>query len=375
VSLRIAMVGLRAPGAEGGVESAVAELAPRLARRGHAVTVYCRGRYNPHGDAIVEGVRLVDAPTVYGRTTEAFVHTGLAAPRAALRHDVVHLHACGPALFTPLVRALGRPAVVTLHGLDWEREKWGGTARAVLRSGAGAAGASASAVIAVSEALRAWAAPRFRAPVHHVPNGVSEHVPAAWDGAAFPALSPGRYLLFLGRIVPEKGLDTLLRAAAQARLDVPIVITGGAAYTDAYAARLRREAPANVIFTGPRFGAEKRMLLTHARGFVFPSHVEGLPIALLEAMAAGLPVAASSIAPNAEALRGVPHASAPPGDVGAWARALEELATADPSARARCGEAGRARARAAFGWERVVDATEAIYVAAAGQRGGRGRGG
>jgi glycosyltransferase involved in cell wall biosynthesis len=364
--LRIAMVGLRAPwGTEGGVESAVSELAPRLAARGHHVTVYCRTRYNPYGNGVVDGVQLVDSPTVYGRSLEAFVHTALAAPRAARDHDVVHLHACGPALFTPLVRACGRPCVVTLHGLDWNRAKWGRIARAVLRGGAQAAGRSASSVIAVSEALRTWCASRFDVPVHRIPNGVSPHRHLHWDPAAFPGLTRGGYLLFLGRLVPEKGLDTLLEAVRG--LDVPLVVTGGSAYTDAYAARLRREAPPNVLFTGPRHGAEKRMLLSHARGFVFPSHVEGLPIALLEAMAAGLPVAASTIEPNAEALLGVPHWSAPAGDVQAWRVALRGLIAASDAERAEIAAGSRARVAATFGWDAVVEATEQVYRSAVGR--------
>lgn len=356
------MVGLRAPwGAEGGVESSVSELAPRLAATGIDMTVYCRSRYNPHGNAIREGVRLRDSPTVYGRGSEAFVHSALAVPRAAIHHDIVHIHACGPALFSGVPAWFGRRSVVTLHGMDWTRSKWGAGAKALLRAGVATAGTHADAIITVSAELRDWVAARYPAPVFHIPNGVPPHRPADWDAATFPMLEPGRFLLFIGRLVPEKEIETLLRAAARTHSNLKIVITGGATYTDQYQARLRAEAPSNVVFTGPRFGIEKRMLFSAARGFVLPSRVEGLPIALLEAMAAGLPTLVSDIAPNLEALGDIGGWRLRCGDIAAWARAFEEAEAADPRFLARIGEAGAVRARDTFGWDPVVERTLDIY--------------
>jgi glycosyltransferase involved in cell wall biosynthesis len=361
--LFVAMAGLRSPwGTEGGVEAHVAALAPRLVRRGAHVTVYCRERYNPHGNCYREGVRLADVPTVYSRSAEAFVHTAMAAPRACLRHDIVHLHACGPALFTPIARALGRRSVVTLHGRDWERDKWGATARAVLHTSARVGMRSANAVISVSADLAPWCTDAGATDVEAIPNGVEPHEPVAWDPAIFPMLQPGGYFLFLGRLVPEKGLDTLVAAAAAARLRFPVVITGGAAYTPGFVGRLRREAPEeHVVFTGARFGLEKRMLLSHARAFVFPSRLEGLPLALLEAMAAGLPLLASDIPANREVHGGLARWSLPVDDVPAWTRALREAAEASPESLARSGAPLRGRAEREFGWDRVADQTMAVY--------------
>ncbi|MFN7142396.1 MAG: glycosyltransferase family 4 protein, partial [Myxococcota bacterium] len=335
------MLGLRAPwGAEGGVEQAVGELAPRLVAAGIDVTVYCRGRYNPHGTGLRNGVRLVDTPTLYSRSLEALVHTGLAAPRASVRADLVHLHACGPALFSGVPRLVGRPTVVTLHGKDWEREKWGPAARAFLKSGAWVAGHAATEIVTVSRGLAEWCRAHFRCPVTHIPNGVAPHTPVAWEPSAFPELTPGGYHLFLGRLVPEKEIGTLLRAVAHAPPRLPVVITGGGSYTDAYVERLHAEAPPGVVFTGPRFGVEKAMLLTHARSFLFPSRVEGLPIALLEAMAAGLPTLASDIAPNLEVLGHIDGWRLPVGDEAAWSRALHEVEAADATRLAALGGAG-----------------------------------
>lgn len=358
--MKLAMVGLRSPwGCEGGVEAAVSELAPRLVRAGCEVTVYCRGRYNPHGNTIREGVRLVDTPTLYGRSTEALVHTALAVPRAALGHDLVHLHAAGPGLFAPVARMFGAPTVVTLHGEDWLRDKWGFVARTVLRAGAASALHGANRVISVSAELAE------RLGVEHVPNGVGEHVPHPWDDAIFPMLRPGAYHLFLGRLVPEKGLDALVDAVALAKPALPVVIVGGATYTDAWVERLRTRAGPGVVFTGAQYGLEKRMLLTHARDFVFPSRIEGLPVALLEAMAAGLPVLASEIGPNREVL-GSGGTWRRAGDVAGWADGLRELEGRSVASLREEGDAHRVRVHERFGWDAVVTETLRVYAAALG---------
>ncbi len=363
------MLGLRAPwGTEGGVEQAVGQLAPRLAADGVDVTVYCRARYNPFGSGVRHGVRLVDTPTLYRRSLEALVHTGLAAPRAARDADVVHLHACGPALFSGVPGLAGRSTVVTLHGKDWERDKWGPAARIFLRSGAWMAGHAATEIITVSRGLEAWCRAHYPAPVTHIPNGVAPHEPVPWEPSVFPTLRPGGYHLFLGRLVPEKDLDTLLAAVARARPRLPVVITGGGGYTDAYVDHLHRVAPPGVLFTGPRFGYDKAMLLTHARSFLFPSRVEGLPIALLEALAAGLPTLASEIAPNREVLGDVGGWRLPVGDIDAWSAALLAVEATSPERLAAIGAEGRARVEASFGWDAVVAATRRIYERARAAR-------
>lgn len=368
--LRVAMVGLRAPGAEGGVESVVAELGPRLVERGCDVTVTCRPRYNSHGTRW-KGLSLVDVPTIYTKHLESIVHTALSL-RVVLEggFDLVHIHAVGNALLSFLPRNVGVPTVVTVHALDWRREKWGRAAQTALRAGAWAAGRWPDSVIAVSEETAAWFQ-GSRAPVARIPNGVTEPVYAPLSDAGVDGLRPG-FALYLGRIVPEKNLETLIRAFAASRYPGELVITGGHGHAPEYLAKVARLAheiaPRRVRFTGSRFDRAKAALLRHAGVVAFPSHLEGLPLAMLEAMACGRTVLASDIPPHRELLHERCGVLLPMNDVGAWTSALE--AGAD-GRYAGAGACAAARAREQYGWDPIVERTIGVYRDVLASRSGR----
>ncbi|MEC8424844.1 MAG: glycosyltransferase family 4 protein, partial [Myxococcota bacterium] len=340
--LRIAMVGLRAPwGTEGGVEHAVGALAPRLADRGCAVTVYCRRRYNTLGPGIHRGVRLVDVDTVYSKHAEAFLHTALAAPRAALSADLVHVHATGPALFSWMPRLLRRKVVATVHGLDWKRQKWGLMARTVLRAGAWSAARWPDETIVVGQHLADAFATTYGRATTVVRNGVDPILRQPLDASGVEGLEPGRYLLYVGRLVPEKGLDRLFDAYAASGIDLPLVVTGGATHAEEYGAALEAKAPPGVRLTGPRHGSARDALLSHARAFVLPSLLEGFPLAPLEAMASGLPVMLSDIPPHRELLDEDLDGAAGwvvPDD--GWPDALRRVAAMEPDMLSVMGDVG-----------------------------------
>jgi glycosyltransferase involved in cell wall biosynthesis len=368
--LRVAMIGLRAPGAEGGVESVVAELGPRLVERGCEVTVTCRPRYNAHG-ARWKGLTLVDVPTVYTKHLEAIVHTALSM-RVVVEggFDLVHVHAIGNALLSFVPRNVGIPTVVTVHALDWRREKWGRVARASLRAGAWAAGRWPDAVIAVSEETASWFA-GSRAPVVRIPNGVTEPPHARLADAGVDGLTPG-FALYLGRIVPEKNLETLIRAFARARHPNELLITGGHGHAPEYLSHIARLAadiaPGRVRFTGSRFDRAKAALLRHAGVVAFPSHLEGLPLAMLEAMSCARTVLGSDIPPHRELLHDGCGVLLPMNDVDAWGTALHAS-----SAGQFAGYGARAAARAAdrYGWDPITERTIEVYRNVLAARSGR----
>lgn len=368
--LRVAMVGLRAPwGAEGGVEQSVAELAPRLAELGCEVTVFCRRRYNPLGPGEHQGVTLMDVGTVYTKHLEAIVHTAAALPRAIRRADVVHLHATGPALLSWLPLLAGKAVVVTVHGLDWQRDKWGAGASLALRAGAAAAARFPHQVIVVGQHLAEHYQQTYGRDTVCIPNGVGAIADPPLERADVPGLTPGRYLLYVGRIVPEKGLRHLIRAYRAAEVDHPLVVVGGSTYAEDYLAHLRAEAPDTVLFPGSRYGEARDALLRHAAAFVYPSRIEGLPLAPLEAMAARRPVFLSDIPPHREIL-GVAEQPAAgleragPGwrvPEAAWIDALRAAAALSDREREAVGAEAEAVVRTRFGWESVAKRTLEVY--------------
>jgi glycosyltransferase involved in cell wall biosynthesis len=252
---------------------------------------------------------------------------------------------------------LGKRTVVTVHGLDWQREKWGAAARLALKTGAWCAAKAPDRVIVVGQHLREHFRDRYGVDALCIPNGVGTIPRRALDEAGVEGLARRGYFLFLGRLVPEKGLDALIDAALEGA--TPLVVAGSAGTDHAYEARLRARAAPLVRFVGARFGAERDALLSNAKALVLASTVEGLPLTPLEAMAAGTPVLLSDIAPHREILAGVDAGRLVPAR--AWAGALRSFAALADDEIARLGANGEAHVRAAFSWEAAADRTAACY--------------
>lgn len=363
--LRIAMIGLRGvPATYGGVERAVEELSAHLAERGHAVTVYARSAYADPGVRSHRGVEVVHLGQVNTKHLEAATHTAWALVHAiaSRRFDVIHLHATGPALFSFMAR-LGRvPSVVTVQGLDWRREKWGLVARTVLRAGAWLSAKVPDGTIVVSRTLQRHFAATYGEEPYYAPNGVQLGGPEPAAPAA--GLEPDRYLLFLGRLVPEKHVHTLIAAHRQADTDLPLVVAGPDSHSPEYVEELHRlaEGDDRIRLIGPQYGSEKAWLMANALAFVQPSSIEGLPIALLEALAAGRFPIVSDIPENLEPVTVGEERlglQVPVGDEVALARAIEQaIATED---RAAVGGRLAEHVRRTYDWDDIAAATEDVY--------------
>ena len=336
--MKIVVTGTRGiPAIMGGVETHCEELFPRVVALGYDVTVMRRSSYV--ADSLTEwhGVKLVDIPTPRKKAFEAIVHTVRAVIAARrLGADVVHIHAIGPALVTPLARLLGMKVVFTHHGPDYDRDKWGAAAKMMLRLGEMLGCRFANRVIVISDIIRNLIASK-----HGRTRGVSliyNGVPAA-DKCHFPeyfselGITEGNYVLGMSRFVPEKNLHHLIEAFSRVKSEgLKLVIAGDSDFPDEYSEGLKRQArEAGVVLTGFVKGQKLHSLLTNARCFVLPSSHEGLPIALLEAMSYGLPVIVSDIPANLEV--GLPDKCYfPVGDIDALASRLSVLCE-DPLAR------------------------------------------
>lgn len=304
--LRIAMIGTRGvPATFGGVERAVEELAARLAASGHDVTVYCRTGYSPSRSSEHRGIRLRYLPAIRTKHLEAISHSLLATLDALLRrYDVVHFHALGPGLCAPLARLAGIRVVATVHALDFQREKWGRFARTVLRLGAWCAARFPHRTVVVSRELERYFAMKYGRRTTYIPNGV---VLSSRSGACVDEVLERRvkgHLLFLGRLVPEKGVHTLIEAYRDLETDLPLVVAGPASHSPEYEERLRVLARGDprISFVGAVYDDAKTELLARTYVFCQPSTVEGLPIVLLEVMAEGICPLVSDIPEHLEVI-------------------------------------------------------------------------
>lgn len=298
--LKIAMLGhKRIPSNEGGVEVVVEALCARMAQMGHMVTCYNRAGHHVSGaeheiaaGKVYRGIRLVKVPTLERKGFAAVISSFFAAVRSAFgSYDVVHIHAEGPAFFCWLPKLFGKRVVVTVHGLDWQREKWnGGFASKFIRLGEGAAVRFADEIIVLSENVRKYFFDTYGRSTRFIPNGVSAPtlesprlIEENWG------LRKDGYILYLGRIVPEKGETYLIEAFKQVKTDKKLVIAGGSSDTEYYLKELRALAAEDdrILFTGFVQGKLKDELYSNAYLYALPSDLEGMPLSLLEAMSYG----------------------------------------------------------------------------------------
>ena len=368
---RIIMLGLRGiPGVQGGVEKHVEMLAGRLVAQGWQVEVVARGPYLPQpAPREWQGVRVTPLWAPRHVALEALVHTFLGVVYAAFRRpDLLHIHAIGPGAMVPLARLFGLKVVVTHHGYDYDRQKWGRGARAVLRFGERVGMRLSHGRIAVSDDIARTMNGRYGIGVDFVPNGVA--VTSAPEDAGILGelgLARRRYILLAARIVPEKRQLDLIRAFARlGQSGFRLVLAGDCGFESGYAAEVRRlaaETP-GVVLAGFQSGERLAALFGNAALFVLPSSHEGMPIALLEAMAYGLPVLASDIVANKE-LKLPEGDYFPLGDIEALAGAMAARLADLPDEDAMRGQA--AAVRRAYGWGAIADRTALLYRRAIGR--------
>ncbi len=303
--LRIAFIGGRGLVSKySGIESYYEQVGAELTRMGHEVTVYCRTYFTPP-IAEYKGMRVRRLPTIRSKHLETIVHTFFSTVHAMFSdYDVVHFHCLGPALFSFLPRLTGKKTVVTVQGLDWQRRKWGRIASHVLRWGEAAAVTLPDATMVVSQTLQQYYWARYGRYTLYIPNGASLRPKRALNRLAEWKLTPDNYVLYLGRFSREKNCHLLIGAFEAISTGMKLVLAGGSSHSDDYVESLRRHESEQIRLLPWVSGEDLDELLSNAAVFVLPSDLEGLSLALLEAMAAGVCVLTSDIPENQEVVSG-----------------------------------------------------------------------
>ncbi|MFR9166023.1 MAG: glycosyltransferase family 4 protein [Dysgonomonas sp.] len=310
--MKIIVTGTRGiPDILGGVETHCEKLYPIIVDDGYNVTLVRRSCYVSDNNKISDykGIKIKDIYAPHSKSLEAIVHTFLAVCYAKKeKADVLHIHAIGPAILTPFARLLGLKVVVTHHGADYERQKWGKMAKFMLKTGERNAAKYANHIISISDIISQSLKDKYgrTTNVHLIFNGVdkADRVQAS-DYLKSLGLEKQKYIFALGRFVEEKGFDNLIKAYAKTkhRDDIKLVIAGDADHETEYSLKLKDLAKKeNVVLPGFIKGDHLKELFSNAALFVLPSFHEGLPIALLEAMSYNLDVLISNIPANTQVL-------------------------------------------------------------------------
>lgn len=314
--MKIAMIGhKRIPSREGGIEVVVEELSTRMIKLGHNVTVYNRkGKNVQDKNASDEnqklkeykGVKIVTIPTINKKGIDAFLYSLFASIKVLFgKYDILHYHAEGSCAMLWLPHLFHKKIIVTIHGLDWTRSKWGGFATKYIKHGEKCAVKYADKIIVLSKGVQDYFKETYNRETIFIPNGVEESkikepkiIKEKYN------LEKDNYILFLARIVPEKGLDDLIDAYNKIKTDKKLVIAGGASHTNDYLRHIEQKVKKNknIIMTGFVQGDELEELFSNTFLYCLPSHIEGMPISLLEAMSYGRNVLVSDIEENTQVI-------------------------------------------------------------------------
>ena len=297
--LNVVMFGQKRLTREGGVEIVVKELCTRMAQQGCVVTCYNRSGHHVSGaeyDSVDEieygGITQKYVPTIEKKGLAAVSSSFFAALYSAFgKYDVVHIHAEGPAFFSWLPKVFGKRVVVTIHGIDWQREKWkSGFGSKFIRQGEKNAVKYADEIIVLSKGVKNYFKDTYGRETRFIPNGVNR--PEIQNANLITeklGLTKDSYILFLGRLVPEKGIRYLVEAFKNVETDKKLVIAGGSSDTDSFMKELKELAKEDgrIIFTGFVQGQILDELYSNAYIYTLPSDLEGMPLSLLEAMSYG----------------------------------------------------------------------------------------
>ena len=295
--LAISMFGQKRLSREGGIEIVVKELCTRMAQDGHKITCYNRSGHHVSGAEFdkkneYEGICQKSVPTIEKKGLAAVSSSFFAALYSAFgKYDVVHIHAEGPAFFSWLPKIFGKRVVVTIHGIDWKREKWkSGFGSKFIRQGEKNAVKYADEMIVLSKGVQDYFKDMYGRNTRFIPNGVNRPEVREADLITDKfGLTKDSYILFLGRLVPEKGIRYLIEAFKNVKTNKKLVIAGGSSDTDSFAEELKELAKDDnrIIFTGFVQGQILDELYSNAYIYTLPSDLEGMPLSLLEAMSYG----------------------------------------------------------------------------------------
>jgi glycosyltransferase involved in cell wall biosynthesis len=361
--MHIAYIAVKGIPIGGGIEKVTEEIGSRLVDKGHQVTVYSSRDYGT-SDCFYKGMRIKTVPSINTKALHKLsicwnaTHDVL---RNGNRPDVVHVHAVGPSAFSIFLRMRGIPTIVQTHGVEWMRDKWGIIGKTFFRLSDYTVAYFPTKATAVSKVQKKYYEDRFGKEIVYIPNGVSPVVSRPPEWILEQGLTPNKCILFAARLVEEKGAHFLIPAFRALDTDMKLVIAGDAAHSEPYKAKLRQLAgdDPRILFTGFLTGKSMEELFSNAYLFCLPSTLEGLPVALLDAMNYGNCCLSSDIPENLEAIEDYGYTFRNR-DAEDLQRVLKDLIEHPEKVEAK-KKAAMEHVRKNYSWDRVTDQMEELY--------------
>jgi glycosyltransferase involved in cell wall biosynthesis len=361
--MKIAYVGtMGIPARYGGFETCVEEVATRLARKGHEIIVYCGYRNSKPNTESYKGIRLIYVPCLSSKFLD-FPFRAFASALDSIRRgiDVAHFYGSDAWPFALLPRAMNIKSVLSLDGLVWKRTSYPLWVRKILHLTAGCALYSPNSTTVDSRSVQSWYRESFHKIPLYIPYGANVDMTKPDNKTLTErGLQEGRYILFVGRLVREKGVHHLIKAFGRINTDFKLAIIGSDPYQKEYESVLRKNSNGNTIFLGYVYGQDYENLRKGAYLYVTPSELEGTSPALLEAMAVGKCVLVSDIPENLETV----------GDAGFFfksgdSRDLESkirFLLSNPDVVEQTQRKAIQRVRENYDWDRISDQLEELYI-------------
>lgn len=365
--MKIGMIGFRGiPHSYSGNEEFIRHLAPRLAERGHDVTVYCRSNLFKDRTPIYKGVHRVFLPTIEHKSGGMFIHAALAVT-AALRDrvDIVYIHTLPSAPHSLLPWLFRKPIVVNMDGLEWQRDKWGTIGKTYFKLARNIALFAADEVVNDCEVLRQYYLEHFGRDSAFIAYG------AEFESSREPSviqkwgLKPDGYYLIASRLVPENNPDKIVNAYRRITTDRPLVIAGGANYSSPWLDRVRAEAGERIRFIGHvNDPSDVIELHCNCHAYIHGHSVGGTNPSLVKALGCRNCIAAFASPFNREVLTGRDGALhgelfADQYELACILQRFEDQPDLVKSYRARAWN----RVREAYTWEQITDGYEAVFRA------------
>lgn len=360
--LKIAMLGTRGvPASYSGFETCVEQLGSRLVERGHEVTVYARKHHITYDEPTYRGMRLVKLGTIPNKYLDTIVHTFLSSVHGLFQgYDIALYFIAGNSPVAWIPRLAGQKSIINVDGLDWKREKWPELAKKYIRFAERLSGKTANAVVTDSRVVQQYYLDVYGIPSTYIAYGAELPKRPPGPTLARLGLEPRKYVLYVGRLVPENCAHHLVEAWQGLDTDMKCVIVGDAPYADAYKAQLRATQDPRIIMPGYIFGEGYWELASNAYAFVLTSGVGGTHPALVESMAFGNCVVVHDTPENRETIgdAGLVYDGSRGGE---GLRPVLQRLLDDPALVEVYRKKAAARAAAKFSWDAVTDAYEALF--------------